>query len=144
MNHLDHLIRLRIYEVLEEVSDYLEGYLETSPYLDVDVEFWVALSRFFYDFDLGDKGSFVLSEEYTFSRYTLSVTHYHYAYINADGKSQVSYDNSPHHPDLSTFPHHKHYYPKRRNEPAGFSGELSDALREIRWLLQFTDAIGHM
>lgn len=34
---------------------------------------------------------------------------YRYQYMRADGSLIFRYDNIPHHPEISTFPDHKHY-----------------------------------
>ncbi len=36
-------------------------------------------------------------------------TRYRYQYMKADGELIFRYDNVPHHPEISTYPHHKHY-----------------------------------
>ena len=39
----------------------------------------------------------------------LSVTKYKYHFQNADDCLIFRYDNAPHHKEIDTFPHHKHY-----------------------------------
>ncbi|NKQ34348.1 MAG: hypothetical protein HF973_01895 [Chloroflexi bacterium] len=57
---------------------------------------------------------------------------YAYHYQDADGKMIFRYDNAPHHPEISTHPHHKH---------AGSTigpaqpPDLSEVLREIEQLI---------
>ena len=49
--------------------------------------------------------------------------------MDARGKIIFRYDNAPHHPELSSFPHHKHTYNGRVipvEEPT-----LTDVLEEI-------------
>jgi len=46
------------------------------------------------------------------------------------------YDSSLHYPQLANFPHHRHLYPKDKYPPVGFSGKLSDALAEARWIIE--------
>ena len=137
MRHPENFIRLRIYTVLELVTKTFSGYLKTSPYNEVDVELWVDLQKFLFDFDLTGGGIFYLSEEYTMLNYRLEITKYHYAYINQYDQTLVSFDNAPHHTQLYTFPHHKHLYPKSKHPPIGFSGDLKDALEEIKWILEY-------
>ncbi len=49
----------------------------------------------------------------TILEFTESITperlKYRYHYMKGDGTLIFRYDNMPHHPELSTFPHHKHY-----------------------------------
>ena len=33
---------------------------------------------------------------------------YAYVYLNADGRRVLQYDDAPHHPEISTYPHHMH------------------------------------
>ncbi|MFN0050332.1 MAG: DUF6516 family protein [Cytophagales bacterium] len=37
---------------------------------------------------------------------------YSYYWFDVDEKLKIGWDNAPHHPELSTFPHHKHYLDK--------------------------------
>ncbi|MGQ9627008.1 MAG: toxin TumE [Anaerolineae bacterium] len=57
---------------------------------------------------------------------------YRYHYQRADGTLIFRYDSAAHHPELSTFPHHKHI--GDRVEPAA-PPDLSDVLREIDAIL---------
>jgi hypothetical protein len=56
---------------------------------------------------------------------------YRYQYIRA-GKAVLRYDNASHHPDLPTFPHHKHVGNER--VPAA-EPTLSQVLNEVAFLL---------
>jgi Family of unknown function (DUF6516) len=56
---------------------------------------------------------------------------YRYQYIRA-GKAVLRYDNASHHPDLPTFPHHKHVGTER--VPAA-EPTLSQVLNEVASLL---------
>ena len=38
----------------------------------------------------------------------LSVDKYRFHYMDRQGRMIFRYDNAPHHPDLTSFPHHKH------------------------------------
>ncbi|CAN2040009.1 putative Genome sequencing data, contig C327 [Candidatus Magnetomoraceae bacterium gMMP-15] len=53
---------------------------------------------------------------------------YRYQYMKEDMESVFRYDNAPHHPDIKTFPHHKHQADgvKASDEPSFF-----DVLTEI-------------
>lgn len=58
---------------------------------------------------------------------------YAYTYLY-DGKRVFRYDNVPHHPDIITFPHHKHIGPQDRLAPSD-QPNLSQILTEIvAWL----------
>lgn len=61
------------------------------------------------------KGSFIFHNRYEFhfseywiylDRWTLSSYSYHYQ--SNDKKTVFRYDNSPHHPEIETFPRHRH------------------------------------
>jgi hypothetical protein len=59
--------------------------------------------------------------------------HYAYTYIR-QGQRVFRYDNAPHHPEITTHPHHKHIGPTDRLAPADLSS-LSQVLAEIEsWL----------
>jgi len=58
----------------------------------------------------------------------LSVDKYRFHYMDSQSRMIFRYDNAPHHPDLASFPHHKHI--SNRTIPASFK-ELSDILEEI-------------
>ena len=137
MGHLDNLIRLRIYAILELIIQTLGEYMAISPYIEVDVELAINLKKFFFDFHLINGSTFYLSEEYALINYRLEITRYHYGYVNQNDQTLISFDNSPHHAHLYTFPHHKHLYPKSKYPPVGFSGDLKDALEEIKWILEY-------
>ena len=69
------------------------------------------------------------------------VTDYVYHYQSADGALLFRYDNSPHYPDLATFPHHKHVATAGSEtvEPAQ-PPTLAEVLREIDSLLYASSA----
>jgi len=55
----------------------------------------------------------------------------HYAYTYMRGGERVfRYDNAPHHPEISTHPHHKHTGKRERLSPA-YEPTLSQVLDEI-------------
>ncbi|MFQ5864298.1 MAG: DUF6516 family protein [bacterium] len=114
MNHFANFIRLRIYNILEWTTETLGNYLKFSPFVEVDIELWTYLEKFYYDFNLINNQRFCLSEEYTFVNYRLEITRYFYAYYDEKGNARMSFDKAPHYPQLPTFPHHKHLYPKLR------------------------------
>jgi len=55
---------------------------------------------------------------------------YVYHYQNDAGKFVFRYDNTPHHPELTSFPHHKHT-PAGVNAMAGEPPELEELFSEI-------------
>ena len=57
---------------------------------------------------------------------------YRYHYQTVSGETVFRYDNAPHYPGMSTFPHHKHI--GSTVEPAQ-PPDLSEILREIERLL---------
>lgn len=58
-----------------------------------------------------------------------------YAYTYLKGDNRVfRYDNAPHHPEILTFPHHKHIGPRDRLAPTDQPG-LNQVLQEVAvWL----------
>lgn len=44
----------------------------------------------------------------TESTHTLKINKYRFHYMTDDRQMLFRYDNAPHHPDISSFPHHKH------------------------------------
>jgi hypothetical protein len=66
-----------------------------------------------------------------------------YAYHYQNGKEQLvfRYDNAPHHPQISTFPHHKHIVNPNTQvehiEPTTVP-DLTEVLREIREFLSIS------
>ena len=56
-----------------------------------------------------------------------------YTYLN-EGRRIFRYDNAPHHPEIVTFPHHKHIGPQDCLTPADQPG-LNSVLQEVAaWL----------
>jgi len=136
MGHLDNLIRLRIYNIVGLITETFGEYIKIAPYKKIDVESWVNLEKFFFDCILSDGSKFYVAEEYRLVNYRLEISHYFYALSDHFGNMILSFDNAPHYPELVTFPHHKHFYPKSKHRPVGFSGDLKDALEEIRWIIE--------
>ena len=59
---------------------------------------------------------------------------YAYHFQDADGRLVFRYDNSPHHPEISTYPHHKHVGTQAvhgERLEASNAPYLGDILREI-------------
>ena len=58
---------------------------------------------------------------------------YAYTYLK-EGRRIFRYDNAPHHPEIVTFPHHKHIGPQDRLTPAD-QPSLNSVLQEVAaWL----------
>lgn len=74
-------------------------------------------------------------EKLLVERYTSIKARYAYHYQRADGTLVFRYDNVPHHPEIVTFPHHKHV---RETITAARPPDLSEVLREIDGLLYAT------
>lgn len=63
-------------------------------------------------------------------------TRVHYAYTYVRDRQRIfRYDNAPHHPQIDTFPHHKHVGPKDKLEPSE-EPSLTQVLQEIEIYLQ--------
>lgn len=137
MNHLGNLIRLRIYNILEWTTEILDNYL-ILPFMEVDIELWTYLEKFYYEFTLINNQRLYLSEEYTLVNYRLEISRYFYSYYDEKGNPRMRFDNAPHYPQLHTFPHHKHLYPKEKHRPIGFSGDLRDTLEEVKWVIEIS------
>lgn len=96
---------------------------ERSAFVEGRLRFWDnSLLRF--SEELIERGAIVAKQEYV------------YHYQEADNSLIFRYDNSPHYPALTTFPHHKHTGQADREqvEPS-WPPSLVDILREIDSLL---------
>ncbi len=82
-------------------------------------------SIFFYD------GSVLHVREFVNVQYGIEHYMYAYHYQNPDGIMIFRYDNSPHFPDLATFPHHKHEG-SESNVTASVAKDIAAVLDEIR------------
>lgn len=135
MGLLDYLISQRVYFLLTEITAHLSVHLRDAVYEVIDVEQCVDARKLLCKIRLQNDAALAIREAYSLRGHELYVF-YNYMLLAADESPVFSYDNSPHHPHLTTFPHHKHFYPKRKHAPIGFSGQLQDALEEIRWFLE--------
>jgi len=135
MGHIETLVFLRVNYLLNELVDYLSSFLVVSPFEVIDIELSAWTLQFYHRFYFKNDWSLVIFEKYEFSGYQLEITRYHYSLLNPQNKPYLSFDNCPHHPEVSTFPHHKHFYPKHKHSPVSFSGEIADAFEEIKWLM---------
>ncbi len=59
----------------------------------------------------------------------LLITDYRYHYMNHGNRLIFRYDNAPHHPELDTFPHHKHTLLGK--EPSPKMPKIEEVLDEI-------------
>ncbi len=55
-----------------------------------------------------DSSIFEIAIFATESRKTLSIKKYRLHYMNNTGQMLFRYDNAPHHPEIDSYPHHKH------------------------------------
>ncbi len=69
-----------------------------------------------------------VEEALTTERHLIIKVYYAYHYQRADGSFVLRYDNVPHHPELSTHPHHKHI---GERVVAAEAPDLGEVLREI-------------
>lgn len=121
--------------MIGELDLRLARYLRDAAHEVIDIQQAIYAKELFCKIRLQSDEMLLIREVYSLHGYELDVF-YNYMLLAADDSPRFSYDNSPHHPHLVTFPHHKHFYPKRKHAPIGFSGQLQDALEEIRWFLE--------
>lgn len=85
-------------------------------------------SEFYARIRFPDGSQLQVVEKLVVERLTIIKARYAYHYQRAGGDLAFRYDNVPHHPDIKTFPHHKHVgdavVPAR-------PPDLSEVLREI-------------
>jgi hypothetical protein len=119
---------------VQEYFDLLVKVIEHSTAESVEIEFdedqrgsTVEGALYFHD---GSRLEF--TETVTIERYRPVKLFYVYQYIRS-GEAVFRYDNAPHHPDLPTFPHHKHVRKERlpATEPT-----LSQVVSEVVALLE--------
>jgi hypothetical protein len=103
--------------------------MKTEPYIDFDVEQFINEEALDIIVELKDGARIYCVEIYECENYELKIRHYNYSFVDISLSLIFSCDNRPHHPQVSTFPHHKHYHPK---QIVAFSGKLSDFLKEVR------------
>jgi len=65
-------------------------------------------SEFYARLRFPDHSRLQVVERLIVERYTITKTRYAYHYQRADETAIFRYDNVPHHPELKTYPHHKH------------------------------------
>jgi hypothetical protein len=118
---------------LQEYFDLIAKLVEHSgaEMVEIDIEQDPAASKvkgvlYFYN---GSRLEF--TETVTIERYRPVKLFYVYQYIRGD-EGVFRYDNAPHHPELPTFPHHKHV---RKERLPAIEPTLSQVLREVSALL---------
>lgn len=135
MDRFDSLITIRSYEVIALILAAFPELDVIEAYNNLDVDRTVQGRLLIYRLGLPYEYGLIISEKYSYIDYQLVIL-YNYSFTNPRDELFLSYDNSLHHYQLSNFPHHKHLYPKNNYSPVSFSGELSDALREARWIIE--------
>lgn len=85
-------------------------------------------SEFYARLRFSDGSQLQVVEKLIVERYTSVKARYTYHYQRADGTLVFRYDNVPHHPEIVTFPHHKHV---GDTIAAARPPDLSEVLREI-------------
>ncbi len=79
--------------------------------------------------------SSIIADTILYIKIYLSETEYNYAFHlqKNDGEFIARWDNAPHHKEIPTHPHHKHYL---SGITESYSIILIDILREIKFLLK--------
>lgn len=92
-------------------------------YVTAGLALFTATLRFF------DDSRLVVEEEVEeYLRQTVNKIRYKYHYQDAENRLIFRYDDVPHHPDVKTFPHHKH---ESEKIVAADPVDLSQVLQEI-------------
>ncbi|NOX60981.1 MAG: hypothetical protein GXP42_03400 [Chloroflexi bacterium] len=89
-------------------------------------------SEFYARLRFPDDSQLQVVEKLIVERFTIIKARYSYHYQRADGALVFRYDNAPHHPEISTFPHHKHV--GKAVVPSS-PPDLIEVLREIDGIL---------
>lgn len=131
-----NLITIHIYSLFSLLVEVLTSLLETEPYLDFDTERFINQKGIDIAIKLTDGSKIYLAEKYGFEEYNLKIIDYNYSFVDPHQNLKLSCDNRPHHPEILTFPHHKHYYPKDKYKPVAFSGALIEFLQEVKWKIE--------
>ncbi len=78
--------------------------------------------------EFSDGSLLYVTEEWAMDPTSTRCVHYTYHYQNQRGDLVFRYDNAPHHPELETYPEHKHV---GSQVVAARRPDLADVLREI-------------
>lgn len=130
---MHYLILYRIYQVLALIFEKLGPFLVNPEWPTVIEEMAIA-KELILQYELKGQQTLRIKERYQVQRYELQID-YMYMLSASEGTPIFSCDNAPHHPQVKTFPHHKHRYPKEQFLPADFSGDLEAFLDDVRWEL---------
>jgi len=119
---------------VQEYFDLLVKVIEHSATESVEIEFnedqrGSTVEGALY---LHDGSRLEFTETVTIERYRPVKLFYVYQYIRS-GEAVFRYDDAPHHPDLPTFPHHKHV---RKERLPGTEPTLSQVVSEVTALLE--------
>ncbi|MBU1262671.1 hypothetical protein KKG61_06430 [bacterium] len=126
----ENLVTIHIYGVLSLIVENLSSLMKTQPYLEFDLEQFINEEELELTIEFVDNSRIYCREAYGFENYKLKIGYYNYSFVDAFQNLIFSCDNRPHHPQIPTFPHHKHYYLKQT--PVAFSGNLVDFLNEVK------------
>jgi len=129
MDHIEFLITERVYEIISWLWNIFPTLSGIDLYSSVDIDQVANEKVLVLKVELPRQFKIVIQD------YQLKIFHYHYMLLDPQEDSVISFDNSPHYPELDNFPHHKHHYPKDEHSPVSFSGSLLDALKEIKWVI---------
>ena len=135
MGHFEFLIIERVYKIISWLWNIFPSLSGNDLHSTVDIDQVVNEKVLVLRIGFPNQFKIVINEKYSYQSYNLKIFHYHYMLLDPQETPVVSFDNSPHYPELDNFPHHKHFYPKDKHSPASFSGNLLDALKDIKWII---------
>ena len=130
---MHYLVLYRIYQVLTLSYDKLGRFL-VRPQWPESIEEMALSGELILQYELQGGHILRIKERYQVKRYALQIN-YMYMLSAAEGSPIFSCDNAPHHPEVGTFPHHKHRYPKAQFPSTEFSGEIAAFLDDVLWEL---------
>lgn len=136
---MEFLILYRIHVVLSLILEKLNHFLKDPEFPDVDDA--ATLQEFDAKYPLTNGWIVYVRERYRSTDYELHVD-YVYLLVDSTGNPIFSCDNAPHHPQVRSFPNHKHRYPKDLFKPTAFSGQIEDFLEDVLWELSRTGGTG--
>ncbi len=124
---------------MSPLRDYLaqvQQAISTFPGIQVE-EYWeqlltVTRANLRIRLHLADNSLLEISEALAVEGGRLTWLSYRYHWQDATGNLILRYDNAPHHPEVGTFPHHKHL---RETVVASQRPALPDLFVEIQHLL---------
>ena len=129
---LGNLISRRVFEIVEIVNH--SRYIANPYFLTEHDDFDASILCWFRDsITFVDGSKLFIREEYQLVDWEL-VIRYGYVYLDVSGSEVLRFDNSPFHPEVWSFPHHKHLAGVPDVKP--FSGELRAVISEIDALVE--------